>query len=117
MVDVQGVPLERVSYHAVVRFVQRVGPVHAFVPREWRNAEQWAHDTCRAAGTTIEDVQRRVLTPEVRAALCDVNPVDSVRCDGFVAKLKLRYGGEPFVSTIFKTMKPVAAPKAAEHVL
>jgi hypothetical protein len=116
MGDARDAYLSRVSYHAVVRYVQRVGTVRSFVPRGERSTQRWASDSCKAVGTSVEAVQRAILTDAVVAALMSESPHDSVFEQGFVVKLAIGFDGRPFVTTIFRTMHRPAVPRLASRI-
>lgn len=57
------------SYHAVTRYVQRILSVCVDWARSPLSAAEIAEAHCLSAGTTIEDVRSRILTPAVRAGI------------------------------------------------
>jgi len=79
--DARSVPLTRVSYHAVFRYVQRVLGVE--LPAIDGEAEKArAERYCAAAGLFVDDVRSMILTPAVAHASmtgCTCVRTDTIR--------------------------------------
>lgn len=85
------VPLEAVSYHAVIRYVQRVCCIE--LPETGKNiVDAEAH--ARAAGMSIDIVRALILTPQVQSAIRLGLP--AMRTKTFIARI----GTEGVVTTI-----------------
>lgn len=102
---------ERVSFHAVTRYVQRVLDVHVTAPDSLTDDMSWYSETlarlhCKAAGLTIEQVRSLILTPMVSYA-CSRGLTVAYH-DDFVAKVR-----EGVVVTIVPRKKPETFRKAS----
>lgn len=102
---------ERVSYHAVMRYVQRVLFVHVAAPDALTPDLSWYSETmaemhCRAAGLTVEQIRAVILTPMVSYA-CQCNLTVAYHED-FVAKVR-----EGVVVTIVPRRKPLFVRRPA----
>lgn len=76
--------LERVTYHAVMRYVQRILGVVVPVPGEM-DVQAVASAHCHAAGTTIDDVRAAILEPGIIVAM--QNGLSDVYGSDFRARL------------------------------
>lgn len=102
---------DRISYHAVMRYVQRVLDVHVAAPDTLTPNLSWYSETmarmhCKAAGLTVEQIRSLILTPMVSYA-CQRNLTVAYHED-FVAKVR-----EGVVVTIVPRKKAAYVRKAA----
>lgn len=95
---------DRISYHAVMRYVQRVLNVHVVAPDTLTPNLSWYSETmaemhCRAAGLTVAQIRSLILTPMVIFA-CKQGLTVAYH-DEFVAKVR-----DGVVVTIVPRRKP-----------
>ena len=105
---------ERVSFHAVTRYVQRVLDVHVAAPDTLTHDMSWYSETlarlhCKAAGLTVEQVRALILTPMVSYA-CRQRLTVAYH-DDFVAKVR-----EGVVVTVVPRKKPASFRKPAARI-
>lgn len=83
--------LSRVSYHAVMRYLERVlgCPVPDWLDgKEYLNPRGQAEFACAAAGLSLDEVRRAMLVPAVERVIAGVTGRVSVRCDHVVYVIK-----------------------------